>query len=389
MKQFPEKGVKAHQNSGSAYAAGETACRSSRKAADARPNPVIYPFARAKQKRAVAPAIAESRPDSRFEIANCLDLDFLEEIRKDIRRGLTAPQKSIPSKYFYDARGSRLFDQICQLPEYYPTRTEISILRSSAPQIMSFFSHRKADLVEIGCGSDIKIRKLLDGTDPPLVGHIRYVPVDISAKSLLQSSDRLLKDYRALKIFGIIADFTRHLELMPQGRKLIAFLGGTFGNFTDSESISLLKRFAAVMNFDDRLLLGLDMLKPVDIIEAAYNDSAGITAQFNLNILNHINRRLGADFDTAYFEHRAFFNRHPERIEMHLAAKKDLNVRIADLNMTVLIEKGETIHTENSQKFSRRSAMERFREAGLYPGAWHTDEKGWFSLVELQTSPAG
>lgn len=323
--------------------------------------------------------------DSRLRISNYLDQDFLAEIRKDVLYGLSLAQKSIPSKYFYDDTGSRLFDRICELPEYYPTRTEISILETYASQIMSFFTEGKADLVELGCGSDIKIRKLLDGTDPGKIHNIRYIPVDISHNCLKTAARRLRRDYRRLQVYGIIADFTRHLKFLPPNRKLIAFLGGTFGNFTNSDGIRLLQRFAEVMNPDDRLLIGLDMLKPLPVLKVAYNDEDGVTAQFNLNILSHLNYRLGANFDIDDFVHRAFFNKEMERIEMHVEAKKDMEIIISDLNMLVRIKKGETIHTENSHKYSHRSATQQFIRAGLQPLAWHTDEKSWFSLVELST----
>lgn len=350
--------------------------------------PVSYPYAELHPSPAEADTLLH-RQDNRLEISDHLDLDFPAEFGKDVRQGLSKSQKAIPAKYFYDECGSRLFEQICRLPEYYPTRTEISILEKYAPRIMSFFADGQADLVEIGCGSDLKVRKLLDGVEPKLIAHIRYVPVDISGECLRTSARRLLRDYRALRIRGIIADFTRHLERLPPGRKLIVFLGGTFGNFTESQGLRLLKRFAEIMNPEDRLLLGLDMVKPVAVLEAAYNDSAGVTAMFNLNILNHVNRCLKAEFDTADFVHRAFYNKEQERIEMHLAAKKNLQVRIVDLDMCLRMEKSETIHTEISKKFSRRSATKLFLQAGLFPAAWHSDRKGWFSLVDLRTGLAG
>ena len=327
---------------------------------------------------------ASKYPQGRLTSSNYLDLDFHTEISRDVRHGLSLPQKAIPSKYFYDDLGSRLFDRICLLPEYYPTRCEIAILEKLAPEIMSFFHTEPADLVEIGCGSDTKVRKLLHGLDEALLENVRYVPVDISGECLIRSARRLLKDFRALRIHTIAADFTRHLEHLPRCRKLIAFFGGTLGNFTAAMSRRLLGNFAAVMHPDDCLLIGIDMLKPVNLLERAYNDSAGITAAFNLNILNHINKRLGGNFNTADFAHRAFFNHDRERIEMHLAAKRDVEISIADLDMPVRMDKGETIHTEISRKFSRHSAEKMFVAAGLLPVAWHTDDRGRFSLVELR-----
>ena len=344
----------------------------------------LFQFSQAGSARSEADHHTIEFPYKRLTSSNYLDLDFYTEISRDVRHGLSLPQKAIPSKYFYDDLGSRLFDRICLLPEYYPTRCEIAILEKLAPEIMSFFHREPADLVEIGCGSDTKVRKLLQGIDEALLENVRYVPVDISGECLIRSARRLLKDFRALRIHTIAADFTRHLEHLPRRRKLIAFFGGTLGNFTAAMSRRLLGTFASVMHPDDCLLIGIDMLKPITLLERAYNDSAGITAAFNLNILNHLNKRLGGNFNTADFAHRAFFNHGQERIEMHLAAKRDVEIAIADLDMLVRMDKGETIHTEISRKYSRESAEKMFVAVGLLPVAWHTDDKGRFSLVELR-----
>jgi L-histidine N-alpha-methyltransferase len=320
---------------------------------------------------------------NRVTVSNYLNDDFSTRIADDVRRGLSRKPKAIPSKYFYDSRGSRLFDQICALPEYYPTRTEIGILRDRARSIMSFFEKRPGLLVEIGSGSDVKIRQLFERIDPAWLRHIRYVPMDISADCVIDGARRLLADFQGLSVEGIIADFTCHLEQIPSGRKMIVFLGGTFGNFTPAEGNDLLMRLAATMGAEDRLLIGLDMVKDRPIIEAAYNDRAGVTAAFNLNILNHINQRLGANFDMNLFEHHAFFNPNEERIEMHLRARDTFSVQIAGLAMASFFRRNETIRTEISQKFSRQSAQARFRKAGLEAVAWHTDAQEWFSLVEL------
>jgi L-histidine Nalpha-methyltransferase len=323
-------------------------------------------------------------PVPRLSFSDFLRADFSEEIGKDVVNGMSQQQKTLPSKYFYDARGSQLFDEICRLPEYYPTRTEISILRASARSIMSFFERAAGDLVEIGCGSDIKIRQLLEPLERDLLGRLRYVPMDISAECLMQSAQRLLSAFPALQIHGLIADFTRHLDRLPDRRKMIVFFGGTFGNFTAEEGIRLLAHMAGSMGPEDRLLIGLDMIKKKKTLEAAYNDSREVTAAFNLNILNHINRWLDADFDLEAFAHLAFWNERLERIEMHLRAQKKVVVHLSRLQRTFSLARGETIRTEISQKFSRSSAQERFGKAGLQPVGWHTDPAGWFSLVELR-----
>jgi L-histidine Nalpha-methyltransferase len=324
----------------------------------------------------------------RLSLSNCLHTDFDREIERDVLKGMSGRPKTLPSKYFYDARGSKLFEEICCLPEYYPTRTEISILSSSAPAIMSFFERGPGDLVEIGCGADLKIRRLLEIADRHMLSRIRYVPLDISAECLVESARRLLAAFSGLRIHALIADFTRHLDRLPSRRKMIVFFGGTFGNFSRQEGIDLLVRLAERMGVEDRLILGLDMIKEKKILEAAYNDAQGVTAAFNLNILSHINRRLGADFDTRSFEHLAFWNEDQERIEMHLRASRDVTVHVPRWARTFTLQRGEAIQTEISQKFSRSSAQERFGKAGLHAEAWHTDAAGWFCLVQLRKGQA-
>jgi L-histidine N-alpha-methyltransferase len=324
-----------------------------------------------------------------LQVLNYLNGDRREKMIHDILRGMTKTQKSIPAKYFYDARGSQLFDQICMTPEYYPTKTELSILDQSAAEIMKFFFQEGGDLIELGSGSNQKIRKLLDGMSPFERGRIRYVPVDISKSCLLQSARELLDDYENLTILGVLADFTQHMGVLPRGRKLITFFGSTIGNLTEMEAVHLLRSIRAIMNSGDRFLLGMDMLKPIEILEAAYNDRQGVTCDFNRNILVHIDRELKADFDPEDFEHLAFFNAEMECVEMHLKARRNVTAHIADLGMSVEIKKGKTIHTEICKKFSRKSAEPLFQEAGLSVSRWVTDSKGWFSLVELQVDGMG
>jgi L-histidine N-alpha-methyltransferase len=221
---------------------------------------------------------------------NYLDGNHRQEIIRDIRTGMTQAQKFIPSKYFYDEYGSRLFDQICSTLEYYPTRTELSILDRSAAEMMTFFFNDGGDLIELGSGSNKKIRKLLDAVSSYQLSKIRYVPVDISESSLFEASQELLNLYENLQILGILADFTRHMDVLPRGRKLITFFGSSIGNFTEKERIGFLRSIRHIMTPNDRFLLGMDMLKPIEIMEAAYNDKQGITREFNRNILNNINR---------------------------------------------------------------------------------------------------
>jgi len=324
------------------------------------------------------------QPIERLEIMNCLTEDRNQEIGRDIREGMTQPQKRLPSKYFYDAHGSWLFERICCLPEYYLTRTELAILEQTAPEIMAFFFEVSGDLVELGSGSNRKIKILLDAANGGGLSRIRYVPVDISESALYKATQELLELYPDLYVLGIIADFTRHLEVLPRGRKLITFLGSTIGNFPREERITFLGMVAEFMSPQDRFILGMDMIKPPEILEAAYNDSQGVTSEFNKNILRHINHSLNADFNLADFEHLAVFVEEKERVEMHLRATCQTFARIADLDLVVACRPGETIHTEICKKFSRENAQKEFRESGLVATRWFTDPEGWFSLVMLR-----
>ena len=325
-----------------------------------------------------------TQPIERLEILNCLVEDSSEETGRDIVAGLRQPQKRLPSKYFYAAHGSWLFEQICGLPEYYLTRTELGILEYAAPEIMAFFAQTTGDLVELGSGSNRKIRILLDAADGFGLSRLRYVPVDISESALKEACAELLALFPDLHILGTIADFTRHLEVLPRTRKLLTFLGSTIGNFSREERLGFLKKVAASMNPEDRLLLGLDMLKPAAVIEAAYNDGQGVTAEFNKNMLRHLNRSFNADFNVADFEHLAVFVEEKERVEMHLRATRQTGARIADLGLSVACRPGETIRTEICQKFSRERANRDFQQAGLAVTRWFTDPEGWFSLVTLR-----
>lgn len=325
-----------------------------------------------------------TQPVERLEILNCLSEDTGQESGQDIVAGLRQPQKRLPSKYFYDAHGSWLFEQICGLPEYYLTRIELGILEEAAVDIMAFFTEDAGDLVELGSGSPRKIRILLDAADGFGLSRMRYVPVDISEGALQDACAELLDLFPDLHILGIIADFTRHLEVLPRRRKLLTFLGSTLGNFSRKERLGFLQKLAALMNPEDRLVLGLDMVKPVEIIEAAYNDSRGVTSEFNKNMLRHLNRTFNGDFKLADFEHRAVFVAEKQRVEMHLQAIRQTAARLADLDLSVAFRPGETIRTEICQKFSRADADRDFYQAGFEATRWFTDPEGWFSLVILK-----
>jgi L-histidine N-alpha-methyltransferase len=311
--------------------------------------------------------------------------DYLEDsgalptMAEDVRRGLTARQKSLPPKYFYDERGSRLFEAICETPEYYPTRTEMALLRRVAGEIVGRV--RPRDLVELGPGSADKARFFLEAMEQ--LGTLgRYVPVDVSAEIVERSARALLEHHPDLRIKAVIGDFFHHLDKVPDDeRRLVVFLGSTIGNLERDESVSFLRSVAALLRPGDAFLLGADLVKDEKVLEAAYNDAAGVTEEFNRNILLVVNHHLGADFQPETFRHVAFFNAGQSRIEIYLEATHDHTVRIRELDLEVSFRSGERIHTEFSHKFTRRSVEDLLREAGMKPQAWFTDPREWFSLA--------
>ena len=335
--------------------------------------------------RAMTVDSTKSRPRL-LGMLNYLDGKYQHDIARDARQGLAASQKYIPCKYFYDARGSKLFEDICRLPEYYVTRTELSILKEIAPGIMGTFTHK--DLVELGSGANQKIRILLDAAGESNRATIRYIPVDISESAVIEASEDLLERYPGLRILGVVADFTYQLDVVPTERPLMfCFLGSTIGNMSEDESISFLHSVSENMNPADRLLVGFDMVKSRGTMEAAYNDSRGVTAEFNKNVLEVLNNELNANFDPSHFDHLAFFNEANSRIEVHLRANRDVSVRLESIDMEVEFKQGETIHTENSRKFTSKSIEDMANHAGLYLQNWYTDPNGWFSLVVMGLNP--
>ncbi len=317
----------------------------------------------------------------KFIAGDRFEEDTAGVMARDVLKGLMADLKYLPSKYFYDARGSKLFEAICHLPEYYPTRTELELLSTYAEDIVRGLPH--GDLVELGAGANWKIRTLLDALGTWHRSDLRYVPVDVCEPALQESAAQLKTVYPEVKVNGIVADFTRDLHKLPSDRpKVVLFFGSTIGNLDEDEALSFLQNVAALLNPGDRFLMGLDMVKEVEILEAAYNDSQNVTAEFNKNILLVINRELRAGFDPASFDHVAFFNTDEERVEMHLRARKAMSVEVGTLGISVVLEKGETIRTEICRKFSRNGAEKMIRDAGLEVSRWYSDPKGWFSLLE-------
>jgi L-histidine N-alpha-methyltransferase len=300
--------------------------------------------------------------------------DMQEALRSDARRGLTAVPKELPPKWFYDDRGSQLFDEITRLPEYYPTRAERAILEIRAGEIAAATG---ADtLVELGSGTSTKTRLLLDA-----LAARRYVPFDVSEATLRAAADELAAAYPGLAVHGVVGDFERHLSLVPSGgRRLIAFLGGTIGNLDPAQRAKFLGEVAAGMAPGDSLLLGTDLVKDVGRLVAAYDDAAGVTAEFNRNVLLVLNRELDADFDPRRFEHVARWDAEEEWIEMRLRSVGAQSVAVRALGLDVDFADGEEMRTEISSKFRRAGVESELAGAGLDLRHWWTDPAGDFAL---------
>jgi len=298
------------------------------------------------------------------------------EFARDLVNALAARPRAISPKYFYDAQGSALFDRICDLPEYYPTRTETAILQGHADEIAAQMGPR-AEIVEFGAGSCTKVRLLLDAMDSPA----RYLPIDISGEHLAAAAAGLRRDYAGLDVQPVAADYTQRLLLpaaMPgSGQRVGFFPGSTIGNFTTPEALHFLQVAAQVLR-GGALLLGADLVKDPAVLHAAYNDAQGVTAAFNLNLLARANRELGADFALDGFAHHAFYNAPLQRIEMHLISRRRQGVTFAGERFE--FAEGETLHTENSHKFTIDGLRALARRAGFTPGPVWTDPARLFSV---------
>jgi dimethylhistidine N-methyltransferase len=307
---------------------------------------------------------------------------------EDVIRGLSQTPKSLSPRYFYDDRGSVLFEQICELPEYYPTRTEASILRQYAGEIAQMTG--SCELVELGSGSSTKTRLLLDAYQD-LYASLRYVPIDVSAGILESSAQQLLSDYPSLQVRALVSTYELALQRLaptPFPSRTILFLGSTLGNLTPQECEVFFSQITAALEVGEYFLLGVDLQKPKHLLEAAYNDSQGVTAQFNLNMLAHLNRRFRGNFDLQQFEHWAFYNEQFNQIEMHLRSLQAQTVRLEALNLTVEFAAGETILTEISRKFDLDVLQGELQAKGLKPLQVWTDSQQWFGLIlcQLQAS---
>jgi dimethylhistidine N-methyltransferase len=310
----------------------------------------------------------------------------VESFREEVLRGLTLPQKALPPKFFYDDEGARLFEEICEVPEYYPTRTELAILRINATEIASLLGPGCL-LVEFGSGAGTKIRILLDALERPA----GYVPIDVAKTQLIESAAVLAQTYPNLQVLPVCADYMGHLRLpkptLPVARTVAFFPGSTIGNLQPADVHTFLRRVAELCGPRGGLIVGVDLRKDPRILEPAYNDAAGVTAAFNLNVLRHINRELGADFDVDSFRHYAYYDEQNGRIEMRLVSLRPQTVTIGDTKIT--FAQGEPITTEYSYKYSISGFRETAEGAGFSVERVWTDDKNLFSVQYLRTENDG
>ncbi|MFT4763110.1 MAG: dimethylhistidine N-methyltransferase [Oleispira sp.] len=310
-----------------------------------------------------------------------------ENILTEVIAGLSQPQKVLPAKYFYDEQGSKLFEAITQLPEYYPTRVEINLLREHRETIAKLV---KDDvwLLEYGSGASLKIRLLLQAIKPNC-----YVPMDISKDFLLASAESLMEDYPWLNVYAACVDYSQPVRLpadmITSAQKLGFFPGSSIGNFAPHEAQIFLQGVRKTLGKDGAMLIGVDLQKDKQVLEAAYNDCQGVTAAFNFNILHHINRILGTQFNVDYFEHKAIYSEEKNRIEMHLVSTMDQIVNISDAQISagdsknIVFKKGETIHTENSYKYSKQGFTDLVEGAGFEVRECWSDDKDYFAMFYL------
>ncbi len=317
-------------------------------------------------------------PSARFEYHDLKPA--VSSFLSDVIAGLSAPRKALPPKYFYDARGSQLFDAICELPEYYPTRTELAMLECNAADMRQRIGADSA-IVEYGSGAGVKTRILVGALQPRA-----YVAIDISGEQLRSAVAQLASEFPDVRMFAVCADYTQELPLQQldgthASRRVVYFPGSTIGNFTISEAHAFLLNARHVAGAGGAMLVGVDLKKDAGVLHAAYNDAQGVTAAFNVNVLRRINRELDADFDLESFEHRAHYDESVGRIEMHLVSRRDQQVRVA--THTFRFEAGESIHTENSYKYSVLEFQALARRAGFEAGHVWIDAQGLFSIHHL------
>jgi L-histidine Nalpha-methyltransferase len=314
----------------------------------------------------------------RLSIIRAPNLQRTETFAEVVRRGLLAKSKHLPCQYFYDAIGSQLFEQICELPEYYLTRTEDAILREHAETMVAGWNQAPV-LIELGSGSSSKTQRLIAAA-MARYGELEYIPIDVSPTILEESARALVRDFPALRVIGYAADYRQALQTLAARStrpKCLVFLGSSLGNYETAASVALLRHMARSMGPDDRLLLGTDLVKERSALEAAYDDTQGVTARFNLNLLARINRELGADFILAQFAHKAVYRPDRQRVEMYLVSLKEQVAHIPAAGLVVRFSHGELIHTENSHKYTLAGLHNLANQSGF------TEESAWMDRQNL------
>ena len=324
--------------------------------------------------------------------SSIINNELNNEFAKDVEKGLNDKQKHISPKFFYDKKGSRLFEEICMQPEYYLNRIESQILKNSVDEILKIIGGQEISVIELGNGNSLKTRILL-GPFLTKLKIVTYFPIDVSLKMLKKSIRDLFREYANLQIYGICSDYVSGLVKINAfmklkreipNKKFIIFLGSSIGNFDPKDAIDFLHSIARYVLKEDLLLIGIDLEKDKSILDRAYNDKNGITAKFNFNVLARINRELEGEFNISNFEHRSFYNIHKHRIEMHLESKLDQQVRIGAIGKKFYFKKGEKIHTENSYKYSLRRLNKLVKKAGLQVIRNFTDPEEQYTLLLLK-----
>ena len=315
-------------------------------------------------------------PADRFHILELSSQDQLKILDQDVRAGLLTAPRSLPPKYFYDDAGSKLFNAICNTKDYYPTRTEFALLEQHAKEIINTVQPRTC--VELGAGASTKTEILLSKLNTGF-----YIAIDMCEEVLVKSAQRLLKTYPNLQIKSVVGEYIPAIQEIPSEDRpiLFIFIGSSIGNFTEQESIELLSKVAHKMNSDDYFLLGLDRVKNKGVLQRAYDDTEGVTAQFNLNVLKVLNDKLGANFDCDQFFHQAIYNEKDEQIEMYLISKQTQEVEFPGLNKTIQLEENEKILTEISRKYTRSSIQRLLSKSGLIEHLHYAPDNEYFSLV--------
>ncbi|MCK4742608.1 MAG: L-histidine N(alpha)-methyltransferase [Sulfuriflexus sp.] len=318
--------------------------------------------------------------EPRLNCQKVLPTRSVPSLLDDVKQGLLQVPRRLPAKYFYDEHGSQLFDKICDTHEYYPTRTEDSLLENAAEDIIKHC--QPAHLVELGSGTSRKTRRLFDACEKH-DHQVKYWPFDVCEEMVKKASESLVDEYHWLDVNGLVGDYNAGLKHLPElpGRSLYVFLGGTIGNFAHDEGVAFLSELRQSMSADDMLLMGADRIKDEGILNSAYNDKEGITAAFNLNLLNVLNKEVEADFDSEKFKHHAFFNQDESQIEMHLIATEQQTVKLQALETEILFEEGDSILTEISRKFTQTSLSNMLKEAGFALTKHFSPENNYFSLV--------